>query len=172
MTGERPVTDVDRVLTTVLFTDIVGSTHQLASVGDKRWSAILDAHDRAVRDLLRRHRGREINTTGDGFAACFDGPGRGIACATSITQAARELGIEVRAGLHTGECEIRGDDLAGLAVHVAARIGSLAGPGQVLVSNTVKDLVTGSGIEFVDTGERELKGLPTSWRLYAVADSA
>ena len=172
VTGERPVTDVDRVLTTVLFTDIVGSTQQLASVGDKRWSAMLDAHDRAVRDLLRRHRGREINTTGDGFAACFDGPGRGIACATSIIQAARELGIEVRAGLHTGECEIRGDDLAGLAVHVAARIGSLAGPGEVLVSNTVKDLVTGSGIEFVDTGERELKGIPTSWRLYAVADSA
>ncbi len=172
VTGERPVTDVDRVLTTVLFTDIVGSTQQLASVGDKRWSAMLDAHDRVVRDLLRRHRGREINTTGDGFAACFDGPGRGIACATSITQAARELGIEVRAGLHTGECEIRGDDLAGLAVHVAARIGSLAGPGEVLVSNTVKDLVTGSGIEFVDIGERELRGLPTAWRLYAVADSS
>ena len=172
VTGERPVTDVDRVLTTVLFTDIVGSTQQLASVGDKRWSAMLDAHDRAVRDLLRRHRGREINTTGDGFAACFDGPGRGIACATSIAHAARELGIEVRAGLHTGECEIRGDDLAGLAVHIAARIGSLAGPGEVLVSNTVKDLVTGSGIEFVDTGEHELKGIPTSWRLYAVADSA
>jgi len=172
VTGERPVTDVDRVLTTVLFTDIVGSTQQLASVGDKRWSAMLDAHDRAIRDLLRRHRGREINTTGDGFAACFEGPGRGIACAASIVQAARELGIEVRAGLHTGECEVRGDDLAGLAVHVAARIGSLAGPGDVLVSSTVKDLVTGSGIEFVDRGERELKGLPTSWRLYAVADPA
>ena len=172
VTGKRPVTHVDRVLTTVLFTDIIGSTQQLASMGDKRWSAMLDAHDHAVRDLLRRHRGREINTTGDGFVACFDGPGRGIACATSITQAARGLGIEVRAGLHTGECEVRGDDLAGLAVHIAARIGSLAGPGEVLVSATVRDLVTGSGIEFVDRGEPELKGLPTSWRLYAVADPA
>ena len=172
LTGERPVVDVDRVLTTVLFTDIVASTEHLASLGDRRWSAMLDAHDRAVREQLRRFRGREINTTGDGFAACFDGPGRAIACATSITQAARELGIEVRAGLHTGECEVRGDDLAGLAVHLAARIGSLAGPGEVLVSTTVKDLVAGSGIEFVDRGEHELKGIPTTWRLFAVADSA
>ena len=172
LTGERPVVDVDRVLTTVLFTDIVASTEHLASLGDRRWSATLDAHDRAVREQLRRFRGREINTTGDGFAACFDGPGRAIACATSITQAARELGIEVRAGMHTGECEVRGDDLAGLAVHLAARIGSLAGPGEVLVSTTVKDLVAGSGIEFVDRGERQLKGIPTTWRLFAVADSA
>jgi class 3 adenylate cyclase len=172
LTGERPVAAVDRVLTTVLFTDIVGSTEQLASMGDRRWRVMLDAHDRAVRDQLRRYRGREINTTGDGFAACFDGPGRAIACATSITQVARELGIEVRAGMHTGECEVRGDDLAGLAVHVAARIGSLAGPGEVLVSATVKDLVAGSGIEFVDRGERQLKGVPTTSSLFAVADSA
>ena len=113
LTGARPVVDIDRVLTTVLFTDIVASTEHLASLGDRRWHAMLDAHDRAVRDQLRRYRGREIKTTGDGFHACFDGPGRAIACATSITQAARGLGIEVRAGMHTGECEVRGDDLAG-----------------------------------------------------------
>jgi len=173
LTGERPVVvDVDRVLTTVLFTDIVASTEQLASVGDRRWRAMLDAHDRAVREQLHRFRGREIKTTGDGFHACFDGPGRAIGCARSITQAAQELGIEVRAGLHTGECEVRGDDLAGLAVHLAARIGSLARPGEVLVSTTVKDLVAGSGIEFVDRGDHALKGIPATWRLYAVADSA
>jgi len=172
LTGERPAVDIDRVLTTVLFTDIVASTEHLASLGDSRWTAMLDAHDRAVRDQLRRFRGREIKTTGDGFHACFDGPGRAIACATSITQAAHALGIEVRAGMHTGECEVRGDDLAGLAVHLAARIGSLAGPGEVLVSTTVKDLVAGSGIEFADRGDCELKGIPTTWRLFAVADSA
>ena len=172
MTGERPVVDVDRVLTTVLFTDIVASTEHLASLGDRRWRELLDAHDRAVREQLHRFRGREIKTTGDGFAACFDGPGRAIASATAITRVARELGIEVRAGMHTGECEVRGDDLAGLAVHLAARIGSLAGPGEVLVSTTVKDLVAGSGIEFVDRGDRELKGIPDTWRLYAVTDSA
>jgi class 3 adenylate cyclase/pimeloyl-ACP methyl ester carboxylesterase len=172
LTGERPVPAIDRVLTTVLFTDIVASTEQLASVGDRRWTAMLDAHDRAVREQLRRFRGREIKTMGDGFVACFDGPGRAIACTTSITQSARALGLEVRAGLHTGECEVRGDDLAGLAVVVAARIGSVAGPGEVVVSATVKDLVTGSGIEFVDKGEHQLKGIPTTWRLFAVADSA
>jgi class 3 adenylate cyclase len=172
LTGERPAVDIDRVLTTVLFTDIVASTEHLTSLGDRRWSATLDAHERAVREQLRRFRGREINTTGDGFTACFDGPGRAIACATSITQAAHALGIEVRAGLHTGECEIRGDDLAGLTVHVAARIEPLAAPGEVLVSTTVKDLVAGSGIEFVDKGEHQLKGIPTTWRLFAVAESA
>ena len=172
VTGERPVVEPDRVLTTVLFTDIVGSTERLASVGDRRWSSMLDAHDRAVRDQLRRYRGREINTTGDGFAACFDGPGRAISCATAITRAARELGIEVRAGLHTGECEVRGDDLTGLAVVVAKRIESHAEPGTVWVSTTVKDLVAGSGIEFVDRGEHELKGIPSAWRLFALANSA
>ena len=172
LTGERPVAEVDRVLTTVLLTDIVASTEHVASLGDRRWRALLDAHDRAVRDQLRRYRGREINTTGDGFAACFDGPGRAIACAGSITQAARELGLEVRAGLHTGECEVRGDDLAGLAVHVTARIEKLAEPGEVLVSTTVRDLVAGSGIKFVDRGEHQLKGIPTTWRLFAVLDSA
>jgi class 3 adenylate cyclase len=172
LTGVRPAVEVDRVLTTVLFTDIVASTEQLASVGDRRWRAMLDSHDRAVREQLHRFRGREIKTTGDGFHACFDGPGRAIASARAITHAAQKLGIEVRAGLHTGECEIRGDDLAGLAVHLAARIGSLAGPGEVLVSTTVKDLVAGSGIEFMDRGDHELKGIPATWRLYAVADSA
>jgi class 3 adenylate cyclase len=172
LTGERPPVDIDRVLTTVLFTDIVASTEHLTSLGDRRWSTTLDAHERAVREQLRRFRGREINTTGDGFTACFDGPGRAIACATSITQAAHALGIEVRAGLHTGECEVRGDDLAGLTVHVAARIEPLAAPGEVLVSTTVKDLVAGSGIEFVDKGDHQLKGIPNTWRLFAVADSA
>jgi class 3 adenylate cyclase len=172
LTGERPAVDLDRVLTTVLFTDIVASTEHLTSLGDRRWSTTLDAHERAVREQLRRFRGREINTTGDGFTACFDGPGRAIACATSITQAAHALGIEVRAGLHTGECEVRGDDIAGLTVHVAARIEPLAAPGEVLVSATVKDLVAGSGIEFVDKGDHHLKGIPTTWRLFAVAESA
>lgn len=169
LTGERPVVDVDRVLTTVLFTDIVASTQQLTSVGDRRWRSLLDAHDRAVREQLRRFRGREIKTTGDGFAACFDGPGRAIACATSIIEVTRALGIDVRAGLHTGECEVRGDELAGVAVHLAARIESLANGGEVVVSSTVKDLVSGSGIAFVDRGEHELKGIPTTWRLFAVA---
>ena len=171
LTGERSVVELDRVLTTVLFTDIVGSTEHLASVGDRRWTTTLDAHDRTVREQLRRFRGREIKTTGDGFHACFDRPGRAIACATSITQTARDLGIEVRAGLHTGECEVRGADLAGLAVHIAARIGSLAEPSQVWVSTTVRDLVAGSDLEFVDRGQHELKGLPNSWRLFEVAGS-
>jgi class 3 adenylate cyclase len=141
----------------------------LTSVGDRRWRSLLDAHDRAVREQLRRFRGREIKTTGDGFAACFDGPGRAIACATSIIEVTRALGIDVRAGLHTGECEVRGDELAGVAVHLAARIESLANGGEVVVSSTVKDLVSGSGIAFVDRGEHELKGIPTTWRLFAVA---
>jgi class 3 adenylate cyclase len=154
----------------VLFTDIVASTEHLAARGDRRWRETLDAHDRAVREQLHRFRGREVNTTGDGFAACFDGPGRAIACAASIAQRARELGVEVRAGLHTGECEARGDDLAGLAVHLAARVAAQAAPGEVWVSTTVKDLVAGSGIDFVDKGEHELRGIPSIWRLYAVAD--
>jgi class 3 adenylate cyclase len=168
LTGSPLIPALDRVLTTVLFTDIVGSTEHLAVVGDRQWRSMLDAHDRTVREQLRRFRGREVNTTGDGFHACFDGPGRAIACATAIAQLTRELGIEVRAGLHTGEVELRGDDLAGLAVHIAARVGDLAGPGEVLVSTTVKDLVAGSGIQFVDRGEHELKGIPTPWRLFAV----
>jgi class 3 adenylate cyclase/pimeloyl-ACP methyl ester carboxylesterase len=168
VTGERGAADVDRVLATVLFTDIVRSTERAAQLGDRRWRSLLDAHDRAVREQFRRFRGREVKTTGDGFLASFDGPARSIRCAQAIVEATRSLGVDVRLGLHTGECEARGDDLGGLAVHIAARVGALADPGQVLVSGTVKDLVVGSGIEFNDRGEEELKGVPGSWRLFAV----
>jgi class 3 adenylate cyclase/alpha-beta hydrolase superfamily lysophospholipase len=166
LTGERPPVEVDRILTTVLFTDIVGSTERAASLGDQAWRSLLDAHDRTVRDHLRRFRGREINTTGDGFLASFDGPARAIRCALAMAEATRALGIDLHLGLHTGECEVRGDDLGGLAVHIAARVGSLAAPGEVLVSSTVKDLVAGSRIEFADRGEHELKGVPGTWRLH------
>jgi class 3 adenylate cyclase len=169
LTGTRPVTDIDRVLVSVLFTDIVGSTETAASLGDQRWRWLLDCHDQIVREQLRIFRGREVNTTGDGFVASFDGPARAIRCGQVITDATRALGIELRMGLHTGECEVRGSDLGGLAVHIAARVGSLASPGEVLVSGTVKDLVVGSGIEFIDRGEHVLKGVPGSWRLYAVS---
>jgi class 3 adenylate cyclase len=159
---------IDRILTTVLFTDIVGSTTQAASFGDERWHSTLDAHDRAVREQLRRFRGNEINTTGDGFIASFDGPARAIRCGQAIREATHDLGIDVRVGLHTGECEVRGDDLGGIAVHIAARVAGLACPGEVLVSRTVKDLVAGSGITFEDRGDHNLKGVPDTWRLYAV----
>jgi class 3 adenylate cyclase len=168
LTGHRPVFKVERILATVLFTDIVGSTAQAASLGDQRWRSLLDAHDKTVREQLKRFRGTEINTTGDGFVASFDGPGRAIGCALAITEATGKLGVELRVGLHTGECEVRGDDLGGLAVHIAARVGALAAPGEVLVSGTVKDLVVGSGIEFGDRGEHELKGVPGTWKLYSV----
>ena len=168
LTGYRPEVEIERVLTTVVFSDIVGSTELAASLGDERWRALLDAHDRAVRKELHRSRGREIKTTGDGFFASFDGPARAIRCADAVIGATRELGIEVRIGLHTGECEVRGDDLGGLAVHIAARIGALARPGEVLVSSTVKDLVVGSGIGFDDRGMHTLKGVPDPWRLLAV----
>ena len=169
LTGERPVVEVERILTTVLFTDIVGSTAQAASLGDQRWRSLLDTHDRTVREQLRQFRGREINTTGDGFVASFDGPARAIRCARAIAEATERLGVQLRVGLHTGECEVRGDDLGGLAVHIAARVGALASPEEVLVSGTVKDLVVGSGIEFTERGEHELKGVPGSWKLFAVA---
>jgi class 3 adenylate cyclase len=132
-------------------------------MGDRAWRALLDAHDRAVRELIRHHRGREVKTTGDGFLACFDGPARAVDFAGDVATAARDLGLETTAGLHTGECELRGDDISGLAVHVAA----LAGPGEVLTSRTVVDLVIGSGITFVDRGEHALKGVPGSWHLFA-----
>ena len=170
LTGERPVIEVERILTTVLFTDIVGSTERAASLGDRQWRSLLDAHDRAVREQLRRFRGQELNTTGDGFVASFDGPARAIRCAQAVIGAAGKLGIELRAGLHTGECEVRGGDLGGLAVHIAARVGSLAAPREVLVSGTVKDLVVGSGIEFAERGDNTLKGVPGSWKLFAVTD--
>jgi class 3 adenylate cyclase len=153
----------------VLFTDIVGSTERAAALGDRRWSALLDSHDRAIRDEVRRFKGREINTTGDGFVISFDGPARAIRCAQALVASAANLGVELRVGLHTGECEVRGDDLAGLAVHIAARVGAMAKPKEVLVSGTVKDLVVGSGIEFEDRGEHQLRGVPGGWRLFGVA---
>jgi class 3 adenylate cyclase len=168
LTGERPVVEVDRILATLLFTDIVSSTERASSLGDRAWRALLDAHDRTVRDHLRRFRGKEINTTGDGFLASFDGPARAIRCALAIVEATRALGLDLHLGLHTGECEVRGDDLGGLAVHIAARVASLARPGEVLVSGTVKDLVAGSRIDFVDRGEHQLKGVQGTWRLYRV----
>jgi class 3 adenylate cyclase/pimeloyl-ACP methyl ester carboxylesterase len=168
LTGERPVLDLERILTTVLFSDIVGSTQQAATVGDQRWRALLDNHDRAVRDQLRRFRGREINTTGDGFVASFDGPARAIRCAEAIAEVTRKLGLQLRLGLHTGECEVRGNDLGGLSVHIAARVAGLAGAGEILVSGIVKDLVAGSGIDFIERGEYELKGVPGTWKLFAV----
>jgi class 3 adenylate cyclase len=166
VTGERPVVEVDRILTTLLFTDIVSSTERAAALGDHAWRSVLDAHDRTVRDQLRRFRGKEINTTGDGFLASFDGPARAVRCALAIAEATKALGVDLHLGLHTGECDIRGDDLGGLAVHIAARVGSLAAPGEVLVSGTVKDLVAGSRIDFVDRGEHQLKGVPGTSRLY------
>jgi class 3 adenylate cyclase len=169
LTGERPPVEVDRILTTVLFTDIAASTERAVVLGDHRWRELLDQHDRTVRDHFRRFRGREINTTGDGFVASFDGPARAIRCSQAIAEATTKLGIELRIGLHTGECEVRGDDLGGLAVHIAARVAATAAPGEVLVSSTVKDLVAGSGIEFSDSGEHELKGVPGTWTLFSVS---
>jgi class 3 adenylate cyclase len=169
LTGECFPVEVERVLTTVLFTDIASSTERAASLGDQRWRSLLDAHDRAVRDQLRRFRGKEINTTGDGFVASFNGPARAIRCAQATVESVSALGIDLRIGMHTGECDVRGEDLSGLAVHIAARVGALANQREVLVSGTVKDLVVGSGIEFTDRGEHELKGVPGVWRLYRVA---
>jgi class 3 adenylate cyclase len=168
LTGDRPVVEVDRVLTTVLFTDIVGSTERAASVGDRRWNELLSAHHRAVRAELHRFKGREIDTAGDGFFASFDGPGRAIRCACAIREAVASLGLQVRAGLHTGEVEIFEDRLRGLAVHIGARVGAAAEPNEVLVSRPVADLVAGSEIKLSDRGEHELKGVPGSWRLFAV----
>jgi predicted ATPase/class 3 adenylate cyclase len=166
LTGERPAVEVDRILTTLLFTDVVGSTERAASLGDRAWRSLLDSHDRTVRDHLRRFRGKEINTTGDGVLASFDGPARAIRYALAIAEATKALGIDLHLGLHTGECEVRGDDLGGLIVHIAARIGALAAQGEVLVSGTVKDLVAGSRIAFVDRGEHQRKGVPGSWKVY------
>jgi class 3 adenylate cyclase len=168
LTGARSVPDLDRVLATVMFTDIVGSTQRAAELGDSRWRELLDGHGSVVRRELGRHRGREVKATGDGFLATFDGPARAIRCATAIAESVRPLGLEIRAGLHTGECEVMNGDVGGIAVHTGARVSSEAGPGEVLVSSTVKDLVAGSGIEFEDRGSRELKGVPGEWRLYAV----
>ena len=153
----------------MLFTDIVDSTRRAAEIGDRDWHALLDAHDAVVRSQLSRFRGREVNTSGDGFLAMFDGPQRAIRCAMAIRDAVQSFGIEVRAGLHTGECEVRGDDIGGIAVHIGARVSALAGPNDVLVSSTLRDLVIGSGLEFEERGTHELKGVPGEWRLFAVA---
>ena len=168
LTGHRAEVADDRVLATVLFTDIVDSTRRAAEMGDRDWHALLDAHDAVVRSQLARFRGREVNTSGDGFLATFDGPQRAIRCGMAIRDAVQSLGIEVRAGLHTGECEVRGNDIGGIAVHIGARVSALAGPNDVLVSSTLHDLVIGSGLEFEDRGAQALKGVPGEWHLSAV----
>jgi class 3 adenylate cyclase len=173
LTGERVAAEPDRVLATVMFTDIVSSTQTAAAMGDRRWRDALDAHDAAVRRQLVAFRGREVQTTGDGFLATFDGPARAIRCAGAIVAAALELNMEVRVGLHTGEVEIRGDDIGGVAVHIGQRVSAHAQASEIMVSSTVKELVVGSGIEFEDRGDHELKGVPDRWHLFAVkADGA
>jgi DNA-binding NarL/FixJ family response regulator len=157
-----------RTLATVMFSDIVSSTERAAEVGDARWRDMLDRHDELVRAELVRHGGREVKTTGDGFLALFDAPARAIRGATALRDRVRDVGVDVRVGLHTGEVEIRGDDVGGIAVHIAARIAATAGAGEVVVSSTVKDLATGSGIAFVDRGTQSLKGVPDPWHLFAV----
>ena len=164
--------DFDRALATVLFTDIVGSTQRSADLGDRAWRELLERHHATVRALLGRYRGAEVDTAGDGFLASFDGPARAIRCACAILDAVRPLGIEIRAGLHTGEVETIDGKVGGIAVSIGARVGAMAAPSEVLVSQTVKDLVAGSGLAFDDRGEHELKGVPGSWRLYAVDRSA
>jgi class 3 adenylate cyclase len=172
MTGAPAAAISDRVLATVMFTDIVDSTTRAAEVGDRRWHDLVEAHDRLVRARLERYQGRTVKTLGDGFLATFDGPGRAIRCAAELRDAVRSLGLELRAGLHTGECELAGDDIRGIAVNIGARVGAKAGAGEVLVSQTVKDLVAGSGLAFEDRGEHELKGVPGAWRLYSVESAA
>jgi pimeloyl-ACP methyl ester carboxylesterase len=170
LTGHRVARTPDRVLATVLFTDIVGSTHRAAELGDSRWRELLEAHNTAVRSELARFRGVEVDRAGDGFLASFDGPARAIQCAREIGRQARQLGLEVRAGIHTGEVERLGDGIAGIAVHIGARVVKLAGEGEVLVSGTVRDLVAGSGLEFSDRGTHELPGVPGEWRVFAAVE--
>jgi len=170
LTGVRGEPELDRVLATVMFTDIVGSTDRAAEVGDRRWHEILDEHDRIVMRQVEHFRGRYIKHTGDGCLATFDGPGRALQCARATTDAIGKLGIQIRAGLHAGEVEIRGEDVGGIAVHIASRVCGLASPGEVLVSSTVKDLVVGSRTRFDERGERALKGVPGEWRLFSVVD--
>jgi class 3 adenylate cyclase len=160
----------DRVLVTVLFTDIVGSTERAAEIGDSAWRGLLERHHALVRGQLANFRGREIDTAGDGFFASFDGPARAVRCAAAIRDEVRALGLEIRAGIHTGECELAVGKIAGLAVNIGARVAALARPGEVLATSTVRDLVAGSGLRFDDRGEHELKGVPESKRLFAVID--
>jgi class 3 adenylate cyclase len=168
LTGERSEPEMDRVLATILLTDIVQSTERAAEIGDHKWREVLNRHDSLVERSLNRFRGHLVDKTGDGILATFDGPARAIRCANSITESVRGIGLEVRAGVHTGEVEIRGDRLAGIAVHIASRVSNQAGPGEVLVSSTVRDLVVGSGISFSDRGNHILKGVPNEWQLFAV----
>jgi class 3 adenylate cyclase len=170
LTGARHGAEPERALATVLFTDIVGSTERAAHLGDRAWRDLLQRHDAMVRDALARHRGREVKSTGDGFLATFDGPARAIRCACAIRNNARDLGLDVRAGLHTGECELIGEDIGGLGVHIGARVAALAKPSEVLVSRTVTDLVAGAGIVFQPGETHQLKGVPGNWELFAVAD--
>jgi len=169
LAGTRRGSEPERALATVLFTDIVGSTERAAELGDRAWRQLLERHDGVVRRQLDLHRGREVKTMGDGFLATFDGPARAIRCARALQEEVERLGIEVRAGIHTGEVELIGDDVGGMAVNIGARIGALAGPGEVLVSSTVRELVVGSGLEFADRGAQTLKGAPGEWRLFAVS---
>jgi class 3 adenylate cyclase len=169
LVGSRSGGEAERALATILFTDIVGSTETAARLGDRRWRDLLESHDATVRRELAAHRGREVKTMGDGFLAVFDGPARAIRCAVAIRESLRQIGIGVRAGIHTGEVELMGEDVGGMAVNIGARVGALGGEGEVLVSSTVKELVVGSGIEFEDRGTHTLKGAPDEWRLFAVA---
>jgi DNA-binding NarL/FixJ family response regulator len=172
--GEPPLapgSESNRVLATVMFSDIVSSTERAAEVGDRKWRDLLDRHDALIRRELERHGGREVKTTGDGVLAVFDGPARAIRCAVAIRDELRAEGVEVRVGLHSGEVELRGDDIGGIAVHIGARVAGYAQPGDVIVSSTVRDLVAGSEIRFADRGEHSLKGVPDRWRLYAVTDA-
>jgi class 3 adenylate cyclase len=169
LTGARSGADANVVMAAVMFTDIVASSEHQARVGPREWSRLTDRHDALVRATLVRHRGREVKTMGDGFLATFDATGRALRCAADILDAATEIGLTLRAGVHTGEVEVRGTDIAGLAVTIAKRVCDLAGPGQVFVTKTVTDLLVGSGISFEDGGDRELKGVPAVWRLFAVA---
>ncbi len=168
LVGSRRGSEPERALATILFTDIVGSTEKAAALGDRSWRQLLERHDAAVRHQLGLYRGREVKTMGDGFLATFDGPARAIRCAAAVQEEVASLGVEVRAGIHTGEVELIGDDVGGMAVNIGARIGALAGPGEVLVSSTVRELVVGSGLEFADRGVQTLKGAPGEWRLFAV----
>ena len=167
LTGSRREIEADRVLATVMFTDIVESTRRAAQLGDRQWRTLVDDHDRMVREQLARFRGCAIKTLGDGFLATFDGPARAVRCASSIVESVYSLGIDVRIGIHTGEVELKGDDIGGIAVNIAARVAGIAGPGSTLVSSTVRDLVAGSGLRFEDRGRHALKGLPEDVHVYA-----